>query len=121
MKKILIIEDDKFLAKTYKRAFDPQEFEVQVLYDGENALQHIKDFKPNALILDIIVPIKDGFEILKEMKDDVETKDIPVIIASNLGQEEDYAKGLKMGAKAFITKSETSLTGVVDVVKKNLN
>lgn len=120
MKKILIIEDDRFLAKTYQRAFDPKVFDVKVLFDGEDALSNIKAYQPDLLLLDILLPVKNGFEILAEMKQDPATQAIPVVIASNLGQEEDFKKGIKLGATSFITKSETSLSEVVNVVVKTL-
>jgi len=76
-----------------------------------------KKIQPDVILLDILLPQKNGFEILKELKSDSSTKKIPVVIASNLGQPEEVAKGKKLGAIAYIIKSETSIADVIKVVK----
>lgn len=116
-KKLLIVEDDRFLARSYEIAFAETEFELQTLFDGTNAHQTVKKFQPDVILLDIILPHKNGFDILRQLKTDPGTKKIPVVIASNLGQPEEIAKGKVLGAVAYIVKSETSIVDVVKIVK----
>lgn len=115
MSKILIVEDDKFLATAYKLKFEKTNFEVMVAYDGEQALELATSFSPQIILLDLIIPKLDGFGVLEKLQSDSKTKKIPVIITSNLGQSEDMKKGLALGAKDYFIKSNTSLE---DIVKK---
>lgn len=119
-KKLLIVEDDRFLARSYDLAFEPEHLVLQTVYDGESVLETTKSFQPDAILLDILLPKKSGFEVLKELKADAATKHIPVVIASNLGQEAEIAMGQKLGAVAYIVKSETSITEVVQKVLATL-
>ncbi len=119
-KKILIVEDDRFLASSYELAFENEHFELQLQYDGEAVVETAQTFQPDIILLDIILPKKDGFTVLKELKADAKTKHIPVIIASNLGQEEEVTKGKTLGAVAYIVKSDTSITDVVKIVKDHV-
>lgn len=116
-KKLLIVEDDRFLARSYEIAFADTEFELQTLFDGANVYQTVKRFQPDVILLDIVLPQKNGFEVLRELKANLVTRKIPVVIASNLGQPEEIAKGKTLGAVAYIVKSETSIVDVVKTVK----
>ncbi len=119
-KKILIIEDDRFLANSYELAFESDHFQLTMLYDGESVLETALSFSPDLILLDIILPKKDGFTVLKELKSDPITKHIPVVIASNLGQQEEVAKGKSLGAVDYIIKSDTSIIEVVKIIKSHL-
>ena len=117
-KKLLIVEDDRFLARSYEIAFGETAFELQTLFDGSNVYQTVKKFQPDVILLDIVLPQKNGFDILRQLKTDPVTRKIPVVIASNLGQPEEVAKGKALGAVAYIVKSETSIVDVVKIVRE---
>ena len=110
MKKILVAEDDKFLGNAYRVKLIKSGFEVRLVTDGDEALKILETFTPDIILLDLVMPIRDGFSTLTQLKADERFKNIPVLIASNLGQNEDKEKGLALGAKDFITKSDISLT-----------
>lgn len=118
MAKILVAEDDKFLATAYKAKLSKAGFEVQIASDGEELLAMLATFVPDVILLDLIMPKKDGFSALTEIKANGAWKAIPVIIASNLGQKEDIEKGLQLGAKDFVIKSEMSLEDLIAKVNK---
>ena len=120
-KKILIIEDDPFLSEIYVIKFEEAGFEVSLAEDGSIGLQKAKDEQPDVLILDIVMPNLDGLGVLKLMKAEQETKDIPIIILSNLGEKEDVEKGLELGASAYIIKAHYTPAEVVAKVKSILN
>ncbi|MBP7842675.1 response regulator [Candidatus Woesebacteria bacterium] len=116
MKKVLIVEDDQFLANAYKLKLSKSGFEVMVATDGSEALTLLKDFTPDIILLDLIMPNIDGFATLGALKKDEKLKSIPVIIASNLGQKEDIEKALALGAVDFIIKSNVSIEEIVQKV-----
>jgi DNA-binding response OmpR family regulator len=116
--KILLIEDDKFLSDMYVTKFSKFGYEIETAYDGEEGIRKIKELKPDIILLDIRLPLKDGFEVLGETKKDQKTKDIPIILLTNLGQKEDIEKGLKLGAVDYLIKAQFTPQEVVDKVKK---
>jgi len=118
--KILLAEDDKFLVRAYKDGIARAGFEVIVAHDGKEAMDKLKSEKPDLLLLDLVMPIKNGFEVLEEMKMDDGFKNIPVIILSNLGQDTDIAKGKKLGAIDYLIKSNFSMKEVIEKVKFHL-
>ena len=105
MAKILIIEDDKFLRELLVKKVGSEGYEVVVATDGEEGLKMAKEENPSLILLDLILPAMDGFEVLRRIKEAEETKHIPVIILSNLGQKEDIDKGVKLGAKDYMIKA----------------
>lgn len=113
--KILIVEDDPFLLKAYQSKFKNSGFEVQIATDGVDALKILESFLPNVIVLDLVMPRKDGFATLEEIKANPKLKDIPVIVASNLGQQEEIDRVKKLGAVDCITKSDLSMS---DLIKK---
>lgn len=115
MKKILISEDDKFLANALRVKLTKSGFEVKNAYDGAEALIISREFSPDLILLDLVMPIKDGFGVLEEVKNDIKLKKIPIIIASNLGQKEDIDRGMALGARDYVVKSDLSLD---DLIKK---
>jgi len=115
MKKILIAEDDKFLANALRVKLTKSGFEVKNAYDGDEALKISDEFSPDLILLDLVMPVKDGFGFLEEVKQNTNLKKIPVIITSNLGQKEDIDRGMALGAKDYVVKSDLSLD---DLIKK---
>jgi len=116
--KILLVEDDKFLRTVLERKFANEGFEVVSAVDGDEALEKIITDKPNIILLDIILPKKSGFLVLENIKKDPELKKVPVLIISNLGQEEDVKKGLSLGAAEYFVKARVSLDDIVKKIKE---
>lgn len=118
--KILIIEDDKFLLKLYSGKLRKEGFEVFESLTGKEGFNKIAVDKPDLIILDLILPGKDGFEVLGEIKSNREIKNIPVIIISNLGQESDIKRAMEMGAAAYFIKTDFSMNQLPELVKEQL-
>lgn len=118
MKKILIAEDDRFLSKAYRAKFTKAGFEVQLATDGQEALTILKTFIPDIILLDLVMPVKDGFSTLEEIKSQELLNSIPVIVASNLGQKEDTDRAIKLGAVEVIVKSDLSLDLLIEKINK---
>lgn len=118
--KILIVEDDDFLIKMYQTGLTHEGFTVITASDGEQVLALAKKEKPKIILLDLILPKKDGFEVLKELKKDAATKDMPVVILSNLGQESDVQRCMQSGAADFLVKANFTVRGVADKVRSLL-
>jgi len=116
--KILMIEDDKFLRKIYRDKLTRAGFDFIEATNGEEGLNKVISESPDLVLLDLILPRKNGFDVLIEMKRNENTKKIPVIILSNLGQESDIKRGLELGAQDYLVKPEISLSEVVDKVKE---
>jgi CheY-like chemotaxis protein len=115
-KNILIIEDDKFYGNIFKTKFTQLNYNVAIAQDGIQGIAEAKKQKPDLILLDLIMPLKNGFETLIELKNDPSLKDIKVIVLSNLGQEDDVQKAKKIGAVEYIIKANVSLQEVVDKV-----
>lgn len=120
MSKILTIEDDKFLRELIKRKIDDSGFESLVSVDGETGLESIQREKPDLVLLDLILPGIDGFEVLRMAKSDPATKDIPIIILSNLGQQEDIGKALSLGAADYLVKAHFTPNEIIDKISNIL-
>ncbi len=120
-KKILIIEDDKILADMYAVKFDKVGYEVVETQNGIEGLNLAKTINPDVVLLDVILPEMDGFSILIELKKEKNTKKLPVILLTNLGQQGDIEKGKLLGATDYLTKSNTTPAEVIERVKKILD
>ncbi len=118
---VVIIEDEKMLADMYTTKFSMEGFEAQKANDGQAGFDMVKAVKPDMVLLDIIMPKIDGFGVLKMLKDDAELKNIPVILLTNLGQEEDIKKGKDLGAADYFVKANHTPAEVVQKVKQVLN
>jgi DNA-binding response OmpR family regulator len=122
-KKILIAEDDLFFQKFYSTELKEHGFEVEVAADGEEALSKLDSYKPDLLLLDIIMPKKDGFEVLKTLSTESKHKRLPIIIFSTLGQESDMQKAKQLGAHDYINKSffdlEILISKIEALMQKN--
>jgi DNA-binding response OmpR family regulator len=119
-KKILLVEDDRFLSEMYVTKLTESGFDVEVAYDGKEGLAKIEEFMPNLILLDIVLPGMDGFEILQKIKKEESLKNILVIALTNLGQREEVEKGLRLGASDYIIKAHFTPTEVVAKVKRLL-
>lgn len=115
-KKILVIEDDKYLWNAYNEKLTGSGFEVKLASDGEEALKMIAEFQPTLILLDIVIPKKDGFAVLEEIKKNTVWQNIPVIVTSNLSQQEDVSRSMQLGARDFIVKSDTSINELVEKI-----
>ena len=115
--KILIVEDDTFLAGMYVTKLGLEHFKTELAVDGKSALEKAKKFMPDLILLDVLLPKMNGFEVLKELKQAPETKLIPVILLTNLGQKSDVLKGLEAGAADYLIKAHFMPSEVVEKIK----
>ncbi|MFA6410740.1 MAG: response regulator [Candidatus Buchananbacteria bacterium] len=112
-RKILIIEDEKSLAKLIYQAFDPALYEIILAGEVKEGMKKAIFEKPDLIVLDIILAGNNGFRLLADLKSNQETKKIPVIILSNLGQAEEIRKGKELGAIDYLVKADFSIDEVV--------
>jgi DNA-binding response OmpR family regulator len=117
MKKILIIEDDKFLRELISRKLVSENYTPVEAKDGEEGLKKIKDEHPDLVLLDLILPGIDGFEVLAQAKQNPKVAEIPVIILSNLGQRDDVEKGMTLGAADFLIKAHFTPQEIISKIK----
>lgn len=117
---ILLVEDDSFLAEMYATKLSIEGFEVSLAQDGEKGIRLAQKEIPDLILLDILLPKKDGFEVLETIKKDDPTKNIPVILLTNLSQKEDIDRGLKLGAIDYLIKAQFMPSEVVEKIKKHL-
>lgn len=115
--KIILIEDDEILAKVLSEELRDAGFEVATAFDGEAGLELIRSQHPDLVLLDLIMPKLNGFEVLATLKKSPETKDIPVIILTVVNADEDIMKGLQLGAHDFIIKSQHAVVEIVEKIK----
>ena len=115
-KKVLIVEDEQALLKTIDLTIKDKGFQTLTALDGETASELIKKEKPDLVLLDILLPRKGGMEVLREMRADEETKDIPVLLLTNLSDEESIAEGVQLGARGYFVKADLTLDEVADKV-----
>ena len=120
-KKILLIEDDKFLRKVINKKLSKEGYLVIEAIDGEKGLKAIEEEKPDLVLLDLVLPEIDGFEVLAKMKTNPAISKIPVIILSNLGEKEEIEKGFRMGAKDYLIKAHLTPGEIVDRIESVLN
>ncbi|OIO20559.1 MAG: response regulator [Candidatus Magasanikbacteria bacterium CG_4_10_14_0_8_um_filter_32_14] len=117
---VLLIEDDNFLGNIYKTKFEMEKFKVIVATDGLEGLEMVKKKKPDIILLDILMPKMDGFEVLSNLKKDKNLVKIPVILLTNLGQKDDVEKGLKLGAVDYLIKAHYKPSETVAKIKSVL-
>lgn len=120
MSKILFIEDEPNLQKAIDEVLKQEGFEILAALDGEKGLEVAKKEKPDLILLDLILPKKDGFEVLRELKADKELKDIPVIILTNLEGTGDVEKALDLGATTYLVKANYEIEDVLKKIKEFL-
>lgn len=119
-KKILIAEDDRFLARALSAKLKKEGFEVEALRDGEQVVPALHDKKPDMLVLDLIMPHKDGFAILEEVRSTDALKELPVVVLSNLSQASDTETTKRLGALEHIVKADTPLAKIVERIRHHL-
>lgn len=116
-KKILIIEDDKFLRELIAQKILKEGYDIVETVDGEKGLEAAKKEKPDLILLDLILPGIDGFEVLSKVKEDPAVSEIPVIILSNLGQKDDIERALKIGATDYMIKAHFTPSEIILKIK----
>jgi DNA-binding response OmpR family regulator len=116
-KNILIVEDDKFLRSLITEKVSSEGFNVLVAADGKEGIREVEKNKPDLVLLDLVLPDVDGFEVLSKIKGNAATSSIPVIILSNLDSKEDIDKALKLGAADFMIKAQLTPEEIVEKVK----
>ncbi len=117
LKKVLIIEDEPALRDIYATKLEGDGFEVIQASDGSQGLNAAIQYLPDIILLDVIMPVKDGFETLQDLKLNPTTKDIPVVILSNLGQSYEVKRGMDLGAEDFLTKANLIPAKIAEKVK----
>ncbi|HLC99796.1 MAG TPA: response regulator [Patescibacteria group bacterium] len=110
---ILLVEDDRLISRAYEIGMKHEGFDMLVAYDGSEAMAILKEKQPDVILLDLIMPNKNGFDVLTELKADERLKAIPVIVLSNLGQDADIVRGKELGAVDYLIKSDLSISDVV--------
>ncbi len=115
---ILLVEDDSFISGMYQTKLTSMGYQVEIKEDGGTAWARLQqDPLPDLLLLDIVLPKKDGFEILEGLRADKRTKDLPIILLTNLGQKPDVERGIKLGANDYIIKAHYTPSEVVEKIK----
>lgn len=119
MKKILVVDDQSFIRTVYKQQLD-QLSDVVVLEaaNGNEAVGKIKVSKPDLILLDIVMPNKDGFEVLQDLRDDVELRNIPVVVISSHSDEEKISRAKQLGAREFIDKMHLNDIDFVGLINR---
>ncbi len=115
--KILIVEDEEMLSTMYKVKFENEGFEVLTALNGADGIALAEKETPRIILLDIIMPKIDGFAVLKKLKQSSRTKAIPVLLLTNLGQDEDISRGKELGAIGYLIKANNTPSEVVTKVK----
>jgi len=120
MKTILIVEDDALISRMYQKIFVYEKYRVVLAVDGEEGLYQARTEKPTLILLDVMMPKLNGLEVLEKLKADSETKNIPVVMLTNLAGERDAEEALMKGAVKYIVKSEHDPQQVVKMIKEIL-
>jgi PleD family two-component response regulator len=116
--KIVWVEDDKFLVSLIQKRMDETGVKLVQVTDGAKAFDVVKAEMPDAVILDLLMPNVDGFEILQKLNAAPETKSIPVLVLSNLGQDEEMKKAKELGATKFIVKATIGLDNIIPEIER---
>lgn len=118
--KILVVEDDSFLSQMYSAKLKLEGYQVLAAFDGEKALRLVKKDRPDLILLDLMLPKKNGFDVLAELKQVAETAAIPVIVLSNLGQKSDIDRCWELGAADYLIKAHFIPSEVINKIKQTL-
>lgn len=121
MTKVLIIEDDSFLSQMYATKLQNENYEVLVASDGEKGLASAKKNKPDIILLDLLMPKKDGFSVLAELHKDKTLINVPVLVLTNLSQKSDVDRCFALGAKDYLIKAHSIPSEVVVKVQELLS
>lgn len=120
MAKILIVEDDKIILNMYRLKFTHGGHTVELAENGQKALELMKTFRPDIVLMDLMMPVMDGYQALTKAKEDPEIKNIPIVILTNLSMAEDAEKTKKKGAIDYIVKSDLTPGEVLEKIKQYL-
>lgn len=120
MAKILFVEDEASLQKTVGEVLEQEGFEVLRALDGETGLQLAKTQNPDLILLDLILPKKDGFQVIKELKEDPATSGLKIIVLTNLGGSSDVERAISLGATNYLVKADYEIEEVVQKIKEFL-
>ncbi|MBI2610531.1 response regulator [Candidatus Kaiserbacteria bacterium] len=115
-KKIMLVEDDGFMLDILANKLTKSGFEVHVAQDGEACLNALDSFKPDLVLLDIIMPQIDGFEVLRRIKDSSVWRATPVIVLTNLGEQKEVQHAMDLGAKGYIVKANVTTKEIVEKI-----
>ena len=118
---VLVAEDDEFLSRVLVDKLEKEKFNVLTAFDGEDALLKLQSGSVSLMILDIIMPKKTGFDVIDDAKSNPDTKDIPILLLSNLGQEGDIARAKEKGVTDYFVKSNISLASVIEKVHQYIH
>lgn len=116
--KVLLVEDDSFISKMYETKLTLKNFEVVTAADGEAGVRLAQTEHPDIILLDIMLPKMDGWQVLEYLKEKDEVKNIPVLLLTNLGAQEDIERGLKLGAADYMIKAHFIPSEVIDKIKQ---
>jgi DNA-binding response OmpR family regulator len=117
---VLLVEDDEYIQKAYKIGLGDAGFKVVSAEDGKEGLEKMNSAKPDVILLDLVMPVMDGFEFLKKIKEDDNFKDIPVIVLSNLAQGPDIERARELGAVDYLIKTDFWMEEVIKKVNSHL-
>ena len=120
-KKILIIEDDQYLSEMYKMKFESEGYQIIITDSGIQGIELAKQEQPDLILLDLVLPKIDGYQILNRLRKDVKTKKLKVYILSNLGQDNEISRGLKCGADGYFVKSDLTPRQLINKVEQIFN
>ena len=115
--KILLVEDEEMLASMYKTKFEKEGLSVDIAMDGEQGIAKAKASNYGIVLVDIIMPKLDGFAVLKQLREMEQYKSVPIIMLTNLGQNEDMEKGKKLGATDYMVKANFTPSQVLEKIK----
>ena len=118
-KKIFLIEDDTDILNLYQRVLRDEGFEVCLNSDGSNVIEQALEFKPDLIVLDILLPKISGFDLLQAVKANTSLSNIPVFILTNVAEEVSLKKALDLGAHAYLTKAEYTPQEIIDHIKQH--
>ena len=120
MKHILIVEDEEFLVRALEDNLSAEGCTIDTAGNGEEAMEHVQKKKPDLILLDLLMPKRDGFYVLEEVKKNPEWKLIPIIVLSNLGGDAEIKRALEMGADDYFVKSQHPIEEVIEKAKDYL-
>ena len=115
---VLVVEDDRFISRAYQDGLSRAGFTVKLAFNGQEALTALATDKPSLILLDLVMPVMNGFEFLEKIKNNTDYNKIPVVVLSNLGQESDIKKARDLGAVDYLVKSDIAIHQVIAKVSE---
>jgi CheY-like chemotaxis protein len=120
MVKILLVEDDDLMIRMYNRLFTIHGYQTEIAENGEEGFTKAKQFQPDLILLDVMMPKMNGLELVKKLKEDEETKDIIIVLLTNLGIQEKLDEAIQMGVATYIIKSNHQPEEIIRIVEEQL-